>query len=62
MDMQKNQYNVLFACSELAPWVKTGGLADVSGSLPHALRRVGAEAKIVVPGYKTILDLSLIHI
>ena len=56
MDMQKNQYNVLFACSELAPWVKTGGLADVSGSLPHALRRVGAEAKIVVPGYKAILD------
>lgn len=56
MDMQKNQYNILFACSELTPWVKTGGLADVSGSLPHALRRAGAEVRIVLPGYKTVLD------
>ena len=56
MDMQKNQYNVLFACSELTPWVKTGGLADVSGSLPHALRRAGAEVKIALPGYKAVLD------
>jgi starch synthase len=56
MDMHKNQYNVLFACSELTPWVKTGGLADVSGSLPHALRRAGAQVKIVLPGYRTVLD------
>jgi len=56
MDMQKNQYNVLFACSELTPWVKTGGLADVSGSLPHALRRAGAHVKIALPGYRAVLD------
>ena len=42
---------ILFATSELAPWVKTGGLADVSAALPPALRAAGADVRILVPYY-----------
>jgi len=47
--MSKNQqnHNVLFACSEMTPLIKTGGLADVCGSLPHALRRAGNDIKVL---------------
>ena len=42
---------ILFATSELAPWVKTGGLGDVSGALPAALRAVGHDVRVLVPAY-----------
>ena len=42
---------VLFATSECAPFVKTGGLADVSAALPAALRRFGIDARVLLPGY-----------
>ncbi|MFC1549487.1 glycogen/starch synthase [Nitrospirota bacterium] len=41
--------NVLFAASEAVPFSKTGGLADVAGSLPGALRKAGAEVSLFVP-------------
>lgn len=47
---------VLHVVSEIAPWVKTGGLADVAGALPAALRDIGYDARVVVPGYPAILD------
>jgi starch synthase len=43
--------NILFASSEVHPLVKTGGLADVSGSLPSALKRKGHEIRIIMPAY-----------
>lgn len=46
---------VLFATSEAAPLVKTGGLADVSGALPAALRREGVDVRILLPGYPSVL-------
>jgi starch synthase len=47
---------VLFATSEAAPLVKTGGLADVSGALPPALRQRGADVTVLLPGYRPVLD------
>ncbi len=46
---------VLFSVSEIYPLVKTGGLADVGYSLPHALHRVGAEVRVVMPAYRVAL-------
>ncbi|MBP3961187.1 glycogen synthase GlgA [Paenibacillus lignilyticus] len=47
--------NVLFAASEAVPLVKTGGLADVAGALPKALRsKVGADVRVILPKYDTI--------
>ncbi|MDP4029093.1 MAG: glycogen synthase GlgA [Gallionella sp.] len=45
----------LFATSEVAPLVKTGGLGDVSGALPAALRAIGVDVRILVPGYKPVI-------
>ena len=47
--------SVLFAASEAAPLVKTGGLADVAGALPGALRRLGCDARVLLPGYPAVL-------
>lgn len=45
---------IVFASAECAPFVKTGGLGDVAGSLPAALVRAGAEVVVMVPKYATI--------
>ena len=47
---------ILFATSEVAPLIKTGGLADVSGALPAALRAIGVDARVLVPGYNQVLS------
>ncbi len=45
---------VLFATSEIAPWVKTGGLGDVAGALPQALRQAGCDVRVLTPRYPAL--------
>ncbi|MBU1236840.1 MAG: glycogen synthase GlgA [Gammaproteobacteria bacterium] len=45
---------VLFATPEIAPWVKTGGLGDVAGALPPALRQAGVDLRVLVPYYPAL--------
>ncbi len=46
---------ILFATSEALPLIKTGGLADVSGALPAALRAIGVDCRLLLPGYPAVL-------
>ncbi len=46
--------NVLFVTSEIAPWVKTGGLGDVAAALPPALRQAGIDVRVLVPYYPAL--------
>ncbi|MCI9058074.1 MAG: glycogen synthase GlgA [Oscillospiraceae bacterium] len=47
---------ILFAASEAVPFCKTGGLADVAGSLPQALAKAGNEVEVIVPLYQCVMD------
>src|SRR6266576_5829848 len=46
---------ILYATPECAPLVKTGGLGDVAGALPLALRQIGLDARVILPGYPAVL-------
>lgn len=48
--------NILFLSSEVAPYAKTGGLADVAGSLPRALKRLGVEVAVGLPLYRMVKE------
>lgn len=50
-----SEIKVLFATSEIAPLIKTGGLADVSGALPAALRELDVDVRVLVPGYPQVM-------
>lgn len=47
---------ILFACSEAAPLIKTGGLADVAGSLPVAMSHIGQDCRLILPGYPDVMS------
>ena len=46
--------NVLFVTAEMSPLVKVGGLGDVAGALPRALRRLGLDVRVALPMYRTL--------
>ena len=48
------ELKVLFVTSEIAPWVKTGGLGDVAAALPEALRTLGLDVRVLVPAYPAL--------
>ena len=47
---------VLFVTTELAPFSKVGGLGDVAGSLPKALRQAGVDVRVVTPAWPGVLE------
>ena len=47
---------ILLASSEVYPFAKTGGLADVAGALPKALKKLGVDVRVILPKYKGIED------
>lgn len=49
-----SKYKILFVTSEVVPFIKTGGLADVSSALPQKLQELGHQVRIVVPKYGAI--------
>ncbi len=53
---KQKKLSVLFVTSEAAPLVKTGGLADVSGSLPIALLHQGVDVRVMMPGYPAVME------
>lgn len=54
-----SKIKVLFAASEMAPLAKVGGLGDVIGSLPKALKKIGVDAEVVIPRYEHIPKKNL---
>jgi starch synthase len=52
--MSSKKFKILFVTSEVVPFVKTGGLADVSAALPQMLAELGHEVRIVVPKYGAV--------
>ena len=45
---------ILYASSEVAPFAKTGGLADVAGALPKALKALGHDIRVILPKYRMV--------
>jgi starch synthase len=54
--LPKKPLKILIVAAEVAPFAKTGGLADVAGSLPKALAKMGHDVRIVMPKYKQIME------
>ncbi len=52
--VRKKRLKILLVASEVTPFAKSGGLADVAGSLPRALRALGHDVRIIMPYYRTI--------
>src|SRR3954449_11712590 len=48
--------NILFVTTEFADFAKAGGLADVSAALPRALRKQGADVRVLLPGLQKVID------
>lgn len=52
----KRKFKILFAASEASPFIKTGGLGDVAGSLPQALNEIGCDCRVILPKYVQIKE------
>lgn len=52
---------ILFVTSEIYPLIKTGGLADVSASLPIALKALGHDVRVLVPGYRALVEKAQVE-
>ena len=52
----KNKLKILFLSPEAVPFAKTGGLADVAGSLPNALKKLGADVRLMLPFYRCVKE------
>ena len=55
----QNNLKVLLVASEAAPFIKSGGLGDVIGSLPKALRAKGVDVRVVIPRYLSIKNEAM---
>ena len=53
--MQDDRLRILFATPECAPWIKTGGLGEVSAGLPEALAARGLDVRVLLPAYRSVL-------
>ena len=51
--------HVLFVAAEVSPLIKTGGLADVAGALPAALRAIGHDVRVVMPYYRQLRERGI---
>ncbi len=54
--MSNGEFSVLGVASEVAPLAQTGGLAEVTGSLPLALRDLGCRVAVAMPAYRSVLE------
>jgi starch synthase len=54
--MKRSEMNILVAASEAAPLAKVGGLGDVVGSIPLALRDLGCKVAVVLPAYREVME------
>jgi starch synthase len=59
--MSSESLRVLYATPECAPWVKTGGLGDVSAALPAALEALGLDVRVLLPAYRPVLAATRAH-
>jgi starch synthase len=59
IEMSQNDLKILFVSSEAIPFAKTGGLGDVAGALPYALKKLGADVRVAIPKYKCVLQQYL---
>lgn len=57
--MHQEKIRLLFATPECEPWIKTGGLADVSAALPAALERHAIDARLLLPAYRPVLAAAV---
>ena len=63
--MKSEKISVLFASFEADPFMKTGGLGDVGGSLPAALKKAGANVRLIMPKFGTIPEeyrAQMVHV
>ena len=61
LDQKPSRGRVMMVSSEVSPWAKSGGLADVLGALPPALARLGWDVTVALPRYRGVTAGTLIE-